>query len=62
MPRSSLAQTLQSEAEATVRARLKTLAHSMSLEDQSVGTEMSKVQHELLVKEILDGSCRVLWD
>ena len=34
----------------------------MSLEDQSVGTEMSKVQHELLVKEILDGSCRELWD
>jgi hypothetical protein len=43
------------------REQLRPVSHSMSLEDQSVEGSLSEVQLELLAKEILDGSRRVIW-
>jgi predicted DNA-binding mobile mystery protein A len=61
VPRTSLEQTLKDRAIQVARERLRPVSHSMSLEDQSVEGSLSEVQLELLAKEILDGSRRVIW-
>lgn len=61
IPRTSLEQTLKERSLLVARERLRPVAHSMSLEDQSVDPASSKLQLELLAKEILDGSRRELW-
>lgn len=61
VPRSSLAEQLHDRALDVARVRIQPVSHSMSLEDQSVDAPMSRVQAELLVKELLEGSRRELW-
>ena len=61
VPRTTLAQQLQNRALQVASARLRPVAHSMALEDQSVEGSASYVQRELMVQELLDGSRRELW-
>jgi predicted DNA-binding mobile mystery protein A len=61
VPRTSLSQQLQDRAAEVARERTRPVSHSMSLEDQAVAGPMSDVQHELLAKELLQGSRRELW-
>jgi hypothetical protein len=37
------------------------VAHTMSLEDQAVGSKAQQAQLELIAKELLDGNWRELW-
>ncbi len=62
VPRTSLDAMLTSRARQVAGERINPVAHSMALEDQSTDVAMNKVQLELLVKEILAGSRRELWE
>jgi len=61
VPRTSLTQQLQDQAQAVARTHLLPIAHSMSLEDQAVTGPSNKLQFDLAVKELLEGSRRELW-
>jgi hypothetical protein len=40
---------------------LRPIAHSMALEDQAVQEPLTKLQLDLAIKELLEGSRRELW-
>lgn len=61
VPKTSLEERVQYQAEALARARLAPILHSMALEDQQVQAPMSKLQLEQEVKGLLEGSRRALW-
>ena len=61
VPRTSLAQQLQVQAQAVARAHLLPIAHSMALEDQAVNGPSNKLQLDLAAKGLLEGSRRELW-
>jgi predicted DNA-binding mobile mystery protein A len=61
VPRTSLSQHLQDQAQAVARAQLLPIAHSMALEDQAVNGPSNKLQFDLAVKALLEGSRRELW-
>lgn len=61
VPRKSLEEILADRATLVARERLRPIAHSMILEDQSVEKSASEKQLQLLAKEILDGPRRNLW-
>lgn len=61
VPRTSLEKTLENRALQVARERLRSVSHSMSLEDQAVDPSSADVQVKLLAKEILEGSRRELW-
>lgn len=61
VPPKPLATMLQQRAEQLANERLRTVGHSMALEDQAVGGAAKDVQSELLAQELLDGPRRVLW-
>ena len=61
VPRTSLAQQMQDRARHVAAERLRPIAHSMALEDQAVQGPSHKLQLELAVKELLEGSRRALW-
>lgn len=61
VPRSGLKQQVQHRAEQVAKERLRPIAHSMALEDQAVQAPINKLQLELAVKDLLDGSRRHLW-
>jgi predicted DNA-binding mobile mystery protein A len=61
VPRTSLAQHVKDRAESVARERLRPIAHSMALEDQAVQGPLTKLQLELTIKELLEGSRRELW-
>ena len=61
VPRTSLSQQLQDRAQAVAKAHLLPIAHSMALEDQAVNGPSNKLQFDLAVKELLEGSRRELW-
>lgn len=61
VPRTSLAQQVKERAESVARERLRPIAHSMALEDQAVQGPLTKLQLELAIKELLEGSRRELW-
>jgi hypothetical protein len=61
VPRTSLSQQLQEQAQSIARARLHPIAHSMALEDQAVNEAANKLLFDLAVKELLEGSRRELW-
>jgi hypothetical protein len=61
VPRTSLSQHLHDQAEAVARAQLLPIAHSMALEDQAVKGPSNKLQFDLAVKALLEGSRRELW-
>ena len=61
VPRTSLSQHLHDQAQAVARAQLLPIAHSMALEDQAVNGPSNKLQFDLAVKALLEGSRRELW-
>jgi predicted DNA-binding mobile mystery protein A len=61
VPRTSLSQHVKERAESVARERLRPIAHSMALEDQAVQGTLTKLQLELAIKELLEGSRRELW-
>lgn len=61
VPRTSLAQQLQERAETVAKAQLGPIRHSMALEDQSVQGPWNQLQTDAVVKDLLEGSRRVLW-
>jgi hypothetical protein len=52
---------IKSRAMHLAQERIDPVAHSMSLEDQSVKADFNTIQLELLTTEILDGPRRNLW-
>lgn len=61
VPRTSLSQQIQDRAQTVVKEKLQPIAHSMALEDQAVNGPLNKLQFDLAVKELLEGSHRKLW-
>jgi len=61
VPRTSLKQHVQDRAETVARERLRPISHSMALEDQAVQGPLTKLQLDLAVKDLLEGSRRELW-
>ena len=61
VPRTSLVQQVKDRAETVARERLRPIAHSMALEDQAVQGQQSKLQLELAIKDLIEGSRRELW-
>ena len=61
VPRTSLAQQIQDRAHAVAKEQLQPIAHSMALEDQAVDGPVNKLQFDLAIKELLEGSRRELW-
>lgn len=61
VPRKSLAGQLQDRALAVAGEQLRSVSHSMALEDQAVKGQPQLDQRELLAQELLDGPRRALW-
>jgi predicted DNA-binding mobile mystery protein A len=61
VPRTSLVQQVKDRAETVARERLRPIAHSMALEDQAVQGPQNKLQLELAIKDLIEGSRRELW-
>lgn len=61
VPRTSLVQHVKNRAETVARERLRPIEHSMALEDQAVQGPLNKLQLEMAIKELLEGSRRELW-
>ena len=61
VPRNSLLQQVRDRAEIVARERLRPIAHSMALEDQAVQGPQNKLQLEVAIKDLIEGSRRELW-
>ena len=61
VPRTSLKEMVQRQAETVARERLLPIAQSMALEDQAVEDSLHKLQLAMTAKTLLDGSRRELW-
>lgn len=61
VPRNSLHQQVRDRAEMVAQERLRPIAHSMALEDQAVQGPQNKLQLEVAIKDLIEGSRRELW-
>lgn len=61
VPRNSLQQQVRDRAEMVAQERLRPIAHSMALEDQAVQGPQNKLQLEVAIKGLIEGSRRELW-
>lgn len=61
VPKTSLEVKLKGQAKIVARKQMLPVAHTMSLEDQAVGSKAQQAQLELMAKELLDGNWRELW-
>jgi len=61
VPRNRLQQQVRDRAEMVARERLRPIAHSMALEDQAVQGPQNKLQLEVAIKDLIEGSRRELW-
>ncbi len=61
VPRKPLAEQLQERALTVAGEQLRSVSHSMALEDQAVKGQPQQDQRELLAQELLDGPRRALW-
>ena len=61
VPRNSLQQQVRDRAEMVARERLRPIVHSMALEDQAVQGPQNKLQLEVAIKDLIEGSRRELW-
>jgi predicted DNA-binding mobile mystery protein A len=62
VPRKPLDTLVQDRAREAARGRLRTISHSMALEDQRVREEDESTQLERLVQNLIDGPGSALWD
>lgn len=61
VPRNSLQQQVRDRAEMVAQERFRPIAHSMALEDQAVQGPQNKLQLEVAIKDLIEGSRRELW-
>ncbi len=62
VPRKPLESLVQERAREAAHQRLRTIAHSMALENQRVLQEDERAQFEQLVQQLIDGRGSALWD
>jgi predicted DNA-binding mobile mystery protein A len=62
VPENDLEEILENQARAVLRAQTQALGHSMQLEQQGLTPQQQKRNEDLLVKEMLQGSLRKLWE
>jgi predicted DNA-binding mobile mystery protein A len=62
VPREPLETLVRERARDCARAHLRTISHSMALEDQRVDEQDERTQLERLVQELIDGRGSALWD
>jgi predicted DNA-binding mobile mystery protein A len=62
VPRKPLEAIVQERAREAARERLRTISHSMTLEDQRVGEDDELAQLERLARKLIDGPGSALWD
>jgi len=61
VPKRTLAETLEAQANKIARERMSAVAHSMALEAQATSSEVVDTQTKELAASILNGSRRELW-
>jgi predicted DNA-binding mobile mystery protein A len=61
VPRQSIAQTVESQANKVARERMAAITHTMALEAQSTSKESVDTQVKELAESLLKGSRRELW-
>lgn len=61
VPRKPLENLVQERAREAARERLRTIGHSMALEDQHVHEEDERAQLERLAQSLIDGPGSALW-
>jgi predicted DNA-binding mobile mystery protein A len=62
VPRKPLDAIVEERAREAARERLRTIGHSMTLEDQRVGEDDERMQLERLARKLIDGPGSALWD
>lgn len=62
VPQKLLQTTIEQKAKEVARKRVRSVAHTMLLEDQIVNQEQLNEQVEELTKKLLEGSLKHLWD
>ncbi len=62
VPNKPLTQMLRDRAQEKAQSRLRTISHSMRLEDQGVGPREEARQLEILAQRLLAGSPKKLWE
>lgn len=61
VPRQSIAQTMEAQANKVARERMAGVAHSMALEAQATSSEAADTQVQEIAESLLKGSRRELW-
>ena len=61
VPRQSIAQTMETQANKVARERMAAVAHTMALEAQATSNETVDTQVQELAESLLKGSRRELW-
>lgn len=61
VPRQSIAQTMETQANKVARERMAAVAHTMALEAQATSNETVDTQMKELAESLLKGSRRELW-
>ena len=61
VPRQSIAQTLETQADKVARERMAAVAHTMALEAQATSNQTVDTQVQELAESLLKGSRRELW-
>jgi hypothetical protein len=62
VPRKPLETIVQERAREKTRKRLRTISHSMTLEDQRVGEEDEQPQFERYAQKLIEGPGSALWE
>jgi predicted DNA-binding mobile mystery protein A len=62
VPRKPLEAIVEERARDAARKRLRTISHSMTLEDQRVDEDQERAQVERLARTLIDGAGSALWD
>jgi predicted DNA-binding mobile mystery protein A len=62
VPQKPLDNVVEERARDAARERLRTVSHSMALEDQRVREEDERDQLERLVRKLIEGRGSALWD
>lgn len=62
VPRKPLETLVQERARGVAQERLRTISHSMALEDQRVREDDQRAQFERLAQKLIDGPGSALWD
>ena len=61
VPKQTLAQTMEAQADKVARERMATVAHSMALEAQASSDDAVNTQVQEIAESLLRGSRRELW-